>query len=258
MSLMYGEIISKMSLPEKAKLMSGKNTWQTVDYPEYGIPSMMMSDGPHGMRTQAGTGDHLGLNASLPATCFPTAATIANSWDESLGEEIGKALAEEAVTMNVNVILGPGLNIKRSPLCGRNFEYFSEDPYHAGKMAAAYVKGIQSQGISACPKHFAVNSQEMRRMAMDSVVDERTMREIYLTGFEIAVQEGHAQALMSSYNMVNGVYANESYHLLTEILRNEWGFDGYVVTDWGGDNNHTEGVRAGSNLGVVEIGRAHV
>ena len=144
MSLKYGEIIKQMSLEEKALMMSGKNTWETVDFEKYGIPSMAMSDGPHGLRRQAGAGDHLGLNASLPATCFPTAATIANSWDEKLGEEIGTALAEEAVTMDVNVILGPGLNIKRSPLCGRNFEYFSEDPYHAGKIAAAYVKGIQS------------------------------------------------------------------------------------------------------------------
>ena len=153
MSLKYGEIIKQMSLEEKALMMSGKNTWETVDFEKYGIPSMAMSDGPHGLRRQAGAGDHLGLNASLPATCFPTAATIANSWDEKLGEEIGTALAEEAVTMDVNVILGPGLNIKRSPLCGRNFEYFSEDPYHAGKMAAAYVKGIQSKGISASPSY---------------------------------------------------------------------------------------------------------
>lgn len=149
-----------MTLAEKARMMSGKNTWETVYFEKYGIPSMTMSDGPHGLRRQAGAGDHLGLNASLPATCFPTAAGVANSWDEALGEEIGEALAEEAVTMGVNVILGPGLNIKRSPLCGRNFEYFSEDPYHAGKMAAAYVRGIQSKGIAACPKHFAANSPE--------------------------------------------------------------------------------------------------
>ena len=189
MSLKYESIIKQMSLEEKALMMSGKNTWETVDFEKYGIPSMAMSDGPHGLRRQAGAGDHLGLNASLPATCFPTAASVANSWDETLGEEIGTALAEEAVTMDVNVILGPGLNIKRSPLCGRNFEYFSEDPYHAGKMAAAYVRGIQSKGIAACPKHFAANSQELRRMANDSVVDERTFREIYTTGFEIAVKE---------------------------------------------------------------------
>ena len=248
MGLRYGEIISKMTLEEKARMMSGKNTWETVDFPQYGIPSMAMADGPHGMRRQGGSGDHLGLGKSLPATCFPTAATVANSWDEKLGEEIGEALAEEAVTMDVNVILGPGLNIKRSPLCGRNFEYFSEDPYHAGKMAAAYVRGIQSRGIAACPKHFAANSQELRRMAMNSVLDERTFREIYATGFEIAVKEGGAKALMTSYNEVNGVYANENYHLLREILVDEWGFDGYVVSDWGGSNDHALGVACGSHL----------
>ena len=222
MSLKYEKIINQMTLEEKARMMSGKNTWETVDFPQYGIPSMTLSDGPHGLRRQAGAGDHLGLNASLPATCFPTAASVANSWDEKLGEEIGVALAEEAVTMGVNVILGPGLNIKRSPLCGRNFEYFSEDPYHAGKMAAAYIRGIQSQGIAACPKHFAANSQELRRMANDSVVDERTFRELYTTGFEIAVKEGKAKSIMSSYNEVNGIYANENSHMLHEILVDEW------------------------------------
>ena len=256
MSLKYGEIIKQMSLEEKALMMSGKNTWETVDFEKYGIPSMAMSDGPHGLRRQAGAGDHLGLNASLPATCFPTAATIANSWDEKLGEEIGTALAEEAVTMDVNVILGPGLNIKRSPLCGRNFEYFSEDPYHAGKMAAAYVKGIQSKGISACPKHFAANSQELRRMASDSVVDERTFREIYTTGFEIAVKEGKSKSIMSSYNEVNGVYANENRHMLQEILVDEWGFDGYVVSDWGGSNDHALGVMNGSHLEMPGTGKS--
>lgn len=256
MNLKYGEIINKMTLEEKALMMSGKNTWETVDFEQYGIPSMAMSDGPHGLRRQAGAGDHLGLNASLPATCFPTAATIANSWDEKLGEEIGAALAEEAVTMDVNVILGPGLNIKRSPLCGRNFEYFSEDPYHAGKMAAAYVKGIQSKGISACPKHFAANSQELRRMASDSVVDERTFREIYTTGFEIAIKEGKSKSIMSSYNEVNGVYANENRHMLQEILVDEWGFDGYVVSDWGGSNDHALGVENGSHLEMPGTGKS--
>lgn len=256
MGLKYEAIISKMTLEEKALMMSGKNTWQTVDFEKYGIPSMTMSDGPHGLRRQAGAGDHLGLNASLPATCFPTAASIANSWDEELGEEIGAALAEEAVTMDVNVVLGPGLNIKRSPLCGRNFEYFSEDPYHAGKMAAAYVRGIQSKGIAACPKHFAANSQELRRMANDSVVDERTFREIYTTGFEIAVKEGRAKAIMSAYNEVNGVYANENAHLLQEILVDEWGFDGCVISDWGGSNDHALGVQNGSHLEMPGTGKS--
>lgn len=243
MSLKYKEIIDKMTIEEKALMMSGKNTWETQDFEKYGIPSMTMSDGPHGLRRQAGVGDHLGLNASLPATCFPTAATVANSWDETLAELIGMALADEAVTMDVNVILGPGLNIKRSPLCGRNFEYFSEDPYLAGKMAAGYIRGIQRKGIAACPKHFAANSQELRRMANNSVVDERTFREIYTTGFEIAVKEGHAKAIMSAYNEVNGVYANENSHLLQEILVEEWGFDGIVISDWGGSNDHALGVK---------------
>lgn len=257
MNLKYQEIIRKMSLEEKALMMSGKNTWETVDFPQYGIPSMMMSDGPHGMRTQdPNAGDHLGLGKSMPATCFPTAATVANSWDEALGEEIGRALAEEAISMNVQVILGPGLNIKRNPLCGRNFEYFSEDPYHAGKMAASYVRGIQSLGIAACPKHFAVNSQELRRMANDSVLDERTLRELYLTGFEIAVKEGKTKAIMSSYNEINGEYANENKHLLQEILVDEWGFDGYVVSDWGGSNDHALGVKNGSHLEMPGTGKA--
>lgn len=258
MSLKYEKIINQMTLEEKARMMSGKNTWETVDFPQYGIPSMTLSDGPHGLRRQAGAGDHLGLNASLPATCFPTAASVANSWDEKLGEEIGVALAEEAVTMGVNVILGPGLNIKRSPLCGRNFEYFSEDPYHAGKMAAAYIRGIQSQGIAACPKHFAANSQELRRMANDSVVDERTFRELYTTGFEIAVKEGKAKSIMSSYNEVNGIYANENSHMLQEILVDEWGFDGFVVSDWGGSNDHALGVKNGSHLEMPGTGNSGV
>lgn len=240
--------IAKMSLEEKAAMLQGWTTWTSFENPRLSIPAMFLSDGPHGLRKQAGAGDHLGLNESVPATCFPTAAGMANTWDEELGEELGRALGREAAANDVNVVLGPGLNIKRSPLCGRNFEYFSEDPYLAGKMAAAYIRGIQENGVVACPKHFAANSQEMRRMAMDSVVDERTFREIYLTGFEMAVKEGGAKAIMSSYNMINGTYANENTHLLTEILRNEWGFDGFVVTDWGGDNDHTEGVKAGSNL----------
>lgn len=242
------ELLSKLTLEEKAALLSGKTVWETRDIPRLRIPSIFLSDGPHGIRKQAGTGDHLGLNESLKATCFPTAATIANSWDEELGEEIGRALGEEAVSQNIHVLLGPGLNIKRSPLCGRNFEYFSEDPYFAGKMAAAYVRGIQSQGIYACPKHFAVNSQELRRMAMNAVIDERTLREIYLTGFEIAVKEGGAKAIMSAYNQINGEYANENRQLLVDILRNEWGFDGIVITDWGGSNDHVKGVKCQSNL----------
>ena len=244
----HEDIIRKMTMEEKAAVLSGKNVWQSRNIDRLGIPSIFCADGPHGVRKQAGAGDHLGLNASLPATCFPTAATVANSWDEDLAEEIGKALGEEASSQDVNVLLGPGLNIKRSPLCGRNFEYFSEDPLLSGKMAAAYIRGIQSEGVYACPKHFAVNSQERLRMSVDSVLDERTLREIYLEGFEIAVKEGGAKSIMTSYNAVNGVYANENKHLLKDILRSDWKFDGIVITDWGGSNNHVEGVLAGSNL----------
>ena len=247
-------IIEKMTLEEKTAVLSGKNTWETRAVNRLEIPAIALSDGPHGIRKQAGAGDHLGLNASLPATCFPTAATIANSWDEGLGEALGQALGEEAAAQGVNILLGPGLNIKRSPLCGRNFEYFSEDPYLAGKMAASYVRGIQSRGVHACPKHFAVNSQELRRMAMNAVVDERTLREIYLTGFEIAVKESRARSIMTSYNQVNGTYANENKHLLQDILRGEWGFGGLVVTDWGGSNSHTAGVAAGSDLEMPSPG----
>ncbi len=250
----HNDIISKMTIEEKAAFLNGKGEWQTWDFERLGIPSIFCSDGPHGIRKQAGAGDHLGLNESLPATCFPTAATIANSWDEELGQTIGETLGEEAMAEGVNVLLGPGLNIKRSPLCGRNFEYFSEDPYLAGKMAASYVRGIQSQGVYACPKHFAVNSQELRRMAMNAVLDERTLREIYLTGFEIAVKEGNAKTIMSAYNEVNGTYANENKHLLTDILRKDWGFDGIVITDWGASNDHALGVAAGSNLEMPNPG----
>ena len=250
----HPEILAKLSLEQKCALLSGKNTWQTQDYPKQGVPAIWLSDGPNGLRKQAGAADHLGLNPSVPATCFPTAATMANSWDPELGEEVGRALGEETAANRVNVLLGPGLNVKRSPLCGRSFEYFSEDPYLSGKMAAAYVRGIQENGIAACPKHFAVNSQELRRMASNSVLDERTLRELYLTAFEIVVKEAHPKSIMSAYNRVNDTYANENHHLLVEILRKEWGFDGAVVTDWGGSNDHVEGVKNGSTLEMPSPG----
>ena len=241
-------LLKELTLEEKCALLSGAETFKTRGMPQHGIPQIWLSDGPHGLRKQAGESDHLGLNPSVPATCFPTASAVANSWDTALGEEIGAALGEEAAAQEVSVLLGPGLNMKRNPLCGRSFEYFSEDPYLAGKLAAGYIRGIQSKGVAACPKHFAVNSQETRRMASDSLVDERTLREIYLTGFEIAVKEGHPRSIMSSYNLVNGTYANENKHLLIEILRDEWGFDGAVITDWGGSNDHALGVKNGSTL----------
>lgn len=250
----HEDIISKLTLDEKCYLLSGKDFWSTYGYEAKGVPSIWLSDGPHGLRKQEGAGDQLGLNGSVPATCFPTAATMANSWDPELGEELGRNLGEEAACQQVAVLLGPGLNIKRSPLCGRNFEYFSEDPYLAGKMAAGYIRGIQENGISACPKHFACNNTELRRQASNSVLDERTLRELYLTGFEIAVREGHPKSIMSAYNEVNGVYANENEHLLQEILRDEWGFDGFVVSDWGAGNDFLKGVQAGSHLEMPTTG----
>jgi len=248
------ELLSKMTLEEKAALLQGKTMWTTWNLPRIGLPSIFLADGPHGLRKQASSADNMGLNPSLPATCFPTAAAMANSWDPELGEALGTYLGKEAAANDVNVLLGPGLNIKRSPLCGRNFEYFSEDPYLAGKMAAAYIRGIQSTGVAACPKHFAANSQELRRMSTDSVVDERTLREIYLTNFEIAVKEGTPKTIMSSYNRINGTYANENRDLLLDTLRGRWGFDGFVMSDWGASNDHVEGVRNGSALEMPSPG----
>ena len=225
--------LEDLSIVEKAAMLSGGSEWDSRGNDRADIPGFVMSDGPHGVRRQLGEGDHLGIGASKPATCFPTACTVANTWNPALAEEMGEALGKEAHDLDVNVLLGPGMNIKRNPLCGRNFEYYSEDPIVAGRMAAGLIRGIQSNGVSACPKHFAVNSQELRRQASNSVVDERTMRELYLTGFEIAVREAKPMSIMTSYNEVNGVYAHENKHLLQEILRDEWGFDGMVVSDWG-------------------------
>ncbi|WP_022868371.1 glycoside hydrolase family 3 C-terminal domain-containing protein [Schaalia vaccimaxillae] len=238
----------ELTLLEAAALLSGESEWDSRALPAKGIPSFVMSDGPHGIRRQLGSGDHLGIAASEPSTCFPTAATVANSWDPELAEEMGQALGQEARALGVDVVLGPGLNIKRSPLCGRNFEYYSEDPILAGRMAAGLVRGIQSQDVAACPKHFAVNSQELRRMASDSIVDERTMREIYLTAFEVVVREAEPRTIMSSYNRINGTYAHENKHLLIDILRDEWGFGGMVVSDWGGSNSAVDAARAGGSL----------
>ncbi|MBB2975199.1 beta-glucosidase [Microbacterium endophyticum] len=248
------ESVAALSLIEKAALLSGENIWQTRAIPRIGLPAVWMSDGPHGVRKQVGSADHLGLNDSEPATCFPTAAAVANSWDEELAEEIGAALGREASAQGVHVLLGPGLNIKRNPLGGRSFEYFSEDPELAGRLAAAYVRGIQSEGVAATPKHFAVNSQELRRMVSDSVVDERTLRELYLTAFEIVVTGANPWAIMSSYNLVNGAYAHENTHLLDEVLRQEWGFDGAVISDWGGGNDAVRAVHAGGTIEMPSPG----
>ena len=249
----HAELIRQLTLAEKCALLSGKDVWHTRPIERLKIPSMTLSDGPSGLRKQAAEGDHLGLNESTKATCIPSAATIANSWSADVAESMGAVVGADAASQDVQVLLGPGLNTKRSPLCGRSFEYYSEDPYLAGKLAAGFIRGVQKQGVSACAKHFAVNSQELQRMASDSVLDERTLRELYLTNFEIAVREGKPKALMTSYNKVNGTYANENPHLY-DILRKEWGFDGMVVTDWGGSNDFTEGVRAGMNLEMPAAG----
>lgn len=247
-------LVAGLSLLEKAALLSGANTWQTRAIERVGLPAVWLADGPHGVRKQVGSADHLGINGSEPATCFPTSATVAGSWDDALAEEIGQALGREASSQGVGVLLGPGLNIKRSPLGGRSFEYFSEDPELAGRLAAAYVRGIQSQGVAASPKHFAVNSQELRRMVSDSVIDERTLREIYLTAFEIVVREAAPWTIMSSYNLVNGTYAHENPHLLLDVLRKEWGFDGAVVSDWGGSNDAVDAIAAGGTLEMPSPG----
>ncbi len=250
----HSRTLAALSLFEKAALLSGANVWETRGIPRLGIPRLWMSDGPHGLRKQRGDADHLGLGESDPAVCFPTAATVANSWDEELAEEIGTALGQDAASRGVQMLLGPGLNIKRSPLGGRNFEYFSEDPELSGRLAAAYVRGIQSTGVAGTPKHFAANSQELRRLVSDSVVDERTLREVYLTAFEIVVREARPWALMTAYNLVNGTYSHENRHLLIDILRDEWGFDGLVVSDWGGADDAAASVAAGGTLEMPSPG----
>lgn len=248
------DYLDKLSLQEKVSLLSGANFWHTKALPHAGIPAMMLTDGPHGLRKQAGRADHLGLSESVPATCFPTAAALANSWDEQLLEEVGRALGHEAAANDVNVLLGPGLNIVRDPLGGRNFEYFSEDPYITGKLAAAIIRGIQSTGVAATPKHFAVNSQEHLRMSIDEIVDERTLREIYLEGFRHAVQEGKPRMLMTSYNKVNGYYTNEHPHLLQGILVGEWRYKGALVTDWGGNHDPVAAIKTGGALEMPSTG----
>ena len=243
------EIVRQLSIEEKASLCSGANFWQLKSIERMGLKRIMVTDGPHGLRKQSGNADdHLGMNKSVAATCFPTASATASSFDRDLLRQVGEAIGEECLAENVAVVLGPGANIKRSPLCGRNFEYISEDPFVTGALATAMIQGVQSRGVGTSLKHFALNNQERLRMVSDSVVDERAMREIYLAGFEAAVREAQPYTVMSSYNRVNGVYASEHRRLLTEILREEWGFEGLVVTDWGAVNDRVEGVRAGLDL----------
>ncbi len=242
------ELCAKMTLEEKAGMCSGSDFWHTKPVERLGIPAMMVSDGPHGLRKQKDEGDHLGVNDSIKAVCFPTGCTIAASFDRDLIREMGEALGTSCQAEGVGVILGPAVNIKRSPLCGRNFEYYSEDPYVAGEMAASYIEGVQSKQVGTSIKHFMANSQETRRMSSDSRVDERTMREIYLPAFETAVKKSQPWTVMCSYNRINGTYAAENKWLLTELLREEWGFDGFVVSDWGAVNDRVAGVKAGLDL----------
>ena len=243
----YEEIINKMTLEEKASLCVGKDYWNSENIERLGIPSIKMSDGPHGLRVQKENGDNLGVNKSEVAICFPSSATIANSWDKDVVYKLGKTLGEEAKSENINIVLGPGVNIKRSPLGGRNFEYFSEDPYLTGTMATQYVKGLQSNNVGACVKHFALNNQENRRRTINVVVDERTLREIYLKAFEMIVKEAKPWTVMSAYNKLNGKYCTEN-EVLLGILKKEWNFDGIVITDWGAENDRVKGLAAGNEL----------
>ena len=244
------KILSKMTLEDKIALCSGASFWETKAYEKYGIPALFMCDGPHGLRKQENGADMLGVNNSRSATCFPAEVTTAGSWDPELLEQIGAAIGEEAREQGVGLVLGPGANLKRNPLCGRNFEYFSEDPYLAGKLAAGFIRGVEAQGVGTSLKHFAANSQELERFTSDSILDERTLRELYLTAFEIAVKEGKPSTVMCAYPKLNGTHCSDHKKLLTDILRTEWGFDGMVVTDWGAMNDRIAAFRAGCDLNM--------
>lgn len=244
----HPELIAQLSLEEKAQLCSGKDYWHLHGIDKLQLPSVMVSDGPHGLRKHNDKKEKTDIMGSVPAVCFPTASCTAASWDEDLLFEMGQALGEECLAEKISVLLGPGVNMKRSPICGRNFEYFSEDPYLAGKIAAAFIKGVQSKGVGTSLKHFAANNQETRRMTVDTVADERTLREIYLPAFEIAVKEGKPWTVMNAYNKLNGKYCAENEWLLTKVLREDWGFENVVVTDWGAENEIDKGIAAGQNL----------
>ncbi|MBN2878827.1 MAG: glycoside hydrolase family 3 C-terminal domain-containing protein [Clostridia bacterium] len=248
------EIVSKLTLEEKAALCMGKDFWHLVSVERLGLGDIMVADGPHGLRKEQVESEKAGLNDSVPSTCFPTACTTASSWDIDLLEKMGEAIAEECLQEKVSVVLGPGANIKRSPLCGRNFEYFSEDPFQTGEMAAAFVKGVQSKNIGTSLKHYVMNNQEKLRMTIDAVVDERAQREIYLAGFEKCVKQANPWTLMCSYNKVDGEYLSENKRLLTDVLRGEWGYDGLVMTDWGAVNNRAEGIKSGLDLEMPASG----
>jgi len=247
-------VLAELTLDEKAALLDGSDFWHTQGVERLGVPAIMMTDGPHGLRKQANEADHLGLNNSVPATCFPPAAGVASSWDPALMARIGAALGDECRASDVAVLLGPGVNMKRSPLCGRNFEYFSEDPLLAGVLASSLVSGIQSRGVGTSLKHFAANNQETDRMTVSAEVDERTLREIYLPAFERVVTEAQPWTVMCSYNRINGVYASENSWLLTDVLRRGWGYTGLVVSDWGAVNERDRGVAAGLDLEMPSSG----
>ena len=243
----YVEILNSLTLEEKASLCSGKTFWLTKEI-EGKVPSVWMSDGPHGLRKEKASAGTNIMRPAETATCFPTAVTTGSSWDVELLEEVGNAIAEEAKCLGVTTVLGPGINMKRSPLCGRNFEYIAEDPFLAGRLGASYVHGVQKNGIGVSVKHFCANNQEHDRMSIDTIVDERALREIYLSAFEYIVKKEQPKTIMSSYNRVNGTYMAENKRLLTDVLRGEWGFEGMVVSDWGGINDRVEGVKAGNDL----------
>ena len=243
------EVLSKLTLEEKAALCSGVSSWETTPIDRVGIPSVFVADGPHGVRKEqirASLGNV--FQKSVPSTCFPPAVTLAATWDRDLVYNVGKAIGEECLDQEVQTVLGPGINIKRNPMCGRNFEYFSEDPCLTGELAASYINGVQSTGVGTSLKHYAVNSQEYRRMTSDSQVDERALREIYLAAFETAVKKAQPATIMASYNLINGEYACENKKLLWDILREEWGFKGIVISDWGAVNDRVKGIAAGLNI----------
>ena len=242
------EIVKELTLEEKAGLCSGKDNWFTKNIDRLGIPSMRMSDGPHGLRLQDGNVNTLAEGSSEEAVCFPAACCTASSFDRELLREMGRELGKECQAKGVHVLLGPGINMKRSPLCGRNFEYFSEDPLVAGELGAAFVEGLQQEGVGACLKHFFANNQEHRRMDSSSEMDERTMREIYLTAFEIVVKKAQPWMLMASYNRIDGIFSTENKKYLTDMLRQEWGYEGAVVSDWGATHNRAAAVEAGCAL----------
>lgn len=242
------KLLEHMTLEEKAQMCSGCDFWHTQDIERLGISSVMMCDGPNGLRKQLGEGDHLGIHESIETVCYPSASCMASSFDEGLLSELGEVLGEECLSEQVGMLLGPGVNMKRSPVCGRNFEYFSEDPYLAGKLAAAYIRGLQGKGVAACVKHFAANNQETRRTSGSSQMSQRTLHEIYLPAFEMAVREGHVRGVMCAYNAVNGTFCAENKALLTDTLRTEWEYDGLVVTDWGAVKDRIKGLESGLDL----------